>query len=213
MRPIRERSAPVLARAEFAPKLGVAIIAHEVGSATLGDGEWRPLGSADPPGKRCPMEGSLTLTNWLRRAARLGAAVLLCGAAVARGGGVAGAEDPGPTVPDPAALGPPVVLFTHPAVPPASKPVHSIVAGTPARRPLPASVHPAPVAATPTSVHSGPAVGTPLIPPAPMPAKLSPPPDARASLPLATDLLPLSPPVGTPQPVDTAPATAKPETS
>jgi len=158
-----------------------------------------------PPirGKRCN-GGFANPTNWLRRAARL-ARGLLCGAAVALGGGVAG----GKTLADgsdPAALAR-RCLFTHPAVP-------GVQAGAQYRRwdagQAPCQ-HPSirrccrysdvrPLGLRRDALIHRRQCG-----------QIEPATDARASLPLATDLLPLAA-GGTPQPVDTR-RDRKPETA
>jgi hypothetical protein len=82
----------------------------------------------------------------------------------------------------PGAIGQPIVLFS-PSMPSPVPLVRSAAATTaaPAKRPA-------------VAVQRIPLDAKPLIPPAPLPAKLGPPPDPRPALPLETDLQPLTPP-------------------
>jgi len=117
--------------------------------------------------------------------------------AIALVGAVRAADlDPGPGT-----LGQPVVLFS-PAPPDAitSKPVRGLAAAPVKRQ-----------AATP--VHAAPIQAKPLIPPAPPPVKLGPPPDSRPALSLETDLRPLGPAKATPPASDAAPTPVKPPAS
>jgi hypothetical protein len=79
----------------------------------------------------------------------------------------------------PPALGQPIVLFSHGAVT-ATPPGFARSVAIPTKHPA------APVQRAPPG-------GKPLIPPAPLPAKLDPPPEPRPALPLETDLQPLAP--------------------
>jgi len=73
---------------------------------------------------------------------------------------------------------------------------------------LPARPVAAPVKRAP-AVRAVPVTAKPLIPPAPPPAKLGPPPEARAPLPMDTDLQPLGPAPAPPQSGAPAPASGK----
>ena len=96
-------------------------------------------------------------------------------------------------VADPAAPGPPAALI--PAQNPNTSTPRNVAAANPVKRPDAPPAHPAPAKS--------------LIPPASLPAKLSPPPAPRPALPIDTDLQPLASP--TPQPPSAPPpATAKP---
>jgi hypothetical protein len=84
-------------------------------------------------------------------------------------------------VDQPAALGQPIILFSHDA-PAASPPglLHSAGATTPTKRP------------------AGPVQRAPLIPPTSLAVKLGPPPAPRPAMSLETDLQPLAPAPPTP---------------
>jgi len=125
--------------------------------------------------------------------------------------------------PDSAAVGAPTPLFTPaPTTPtgsagpttPTSPAPPSAAASPPARKTTAASPgrHPA------TPVQRAPLDARPLIPPASLPARISPPPEPRPALPLETDLQPTTPPgASAPQAPgaagDAAPAAAKPPSS
>jgi hypothetical protein len=96
-------------------------------------------------------------------------------------------------VADPATAGPP--MAPGPAQNPNTAAPRNVAAANPVKRPDAPPAHPAPAKS--------------LIPPASLPAKLSPPPAPRPALPIDTDLQPLASP--TPQPPSAPPpATAKP---
>jgi hypothetical protein len=108
-------------------------------------------------------------------------------------GGTALAADV--NIPDPATVGTPIVLFS-PATPPAPvMPMRNMAATAPVKQPAARAVP-----------------ATPLIPPAPVPAKLGPPPAARPALPIETELQPLASPSDAP-PDAVGPATNKPPAS
>lgn len=118
------------------------------------------------------------------------------------------AADPAPAV---ASVGPPTSLL--PSGPMTSAPPSGTPFATTSFAPTPARS--AAVVASPgrhlaTPVQRAPLEAKPLIPPAPLPAKLGPPPPPRSALSLETDLQPLSPvSSATPQPAaagDAAPS-------
>jgi hypothetical protein len=136
----------------------------------------------------------ISIRNAARRGAGRKCALALFGAVLVwRGAALATDANPSTTS---AVLGPALTLLSSTA---ASKPPHSAAAVTPAKR----AGAPSPAAhahATPASKQ--------LIPPAPLPVTLDPPPKERSALPLETDLQPLGPP---PAPLPSGPdAGAKP---
>jgi hypothetical protein len=107
----------------------------------------------------------------VRRLAELDRGLALCGA-VLLVSVAALAADPS-AIPNPATLGPPVQHFS-PAISPPMKTPHVVAA----KPPNPGSA----------ATHAAAGPPKPLIPPAPMPVSLDPPPKPRAPLPLETDM-------------------------
>ena len=141
------------------------------------------------------MEGS-RLPKPVERSTLHAAAIFGVAAVIAVPAGAADVDSASGTV------GPPTVLFS-PASPPATpQPVRSAAATAP-----PAVKRP-----TASAVHTIPVEAKPLIPPAPLPAKLGPPPEPRPALSLETDLQPLGPAPQTPDGA-ASPAAAKPPSS
>jgi hypothetical protein len=126
------------------------------------------------------------------RATRGGSVVLLAGLAWGSGPALAADAD----ISDPAAVGNPIVLFQPSVAPAPVKPQRNAVTALPAR----------PGAA---AARAG-VVTRQLIPPAPVPVNLGPPPAPRPALPIETGLQPLGPSPQAPQSGTPGLAAAKP---